>query len=151
MTPRSLGITGLCLATMAAAIGAAPFQAPSRDAAAPANSTSLNWTADVVSYTGGDWDGAVQAAAACTEGGLTDWRLPTPAELQDAVQNGSWGACHHLSASGRGWTSKTQGKNSAYAVKIVTDANGEPDGSLSGQIQKVLKGSNFSSTKFVRP
>jgi hypothetical protein len=117
---------------------------------------TLTWTTDTQGWTGGDWDGGVQAAANFTGDGFTDWRLPTVQELQNALQipngqPGSWGLdLRNPGGSGRGWTSQSSGK-SAYAVTIVKDANGAVIQSQSGQSTKYLKTSNFSSTKFVRP
>ncbi len=117
---------------------------------------TLTWTTDTQGWIGGDWAGGVQAAANFTGDGFTDWRLPTVQELQNALQipngqPGSWGLdLRNPGGNGRGWTSRTSGQW-AYAVTIVKDASGAVIAAQSGQSNKVLKTSNFASTKFVRP
>ena len=130
---------------------------PASELVAPAPvAVTLTWTADTQGWTGGGWDGGVQAAADYAGEGFTDWRLPTVTELQAALQipngqPGSWGLdTRNPGGSGRGWTSKTSGQW-AYAVTIVKDATGAVIPSQSGQSTKYLKTSNFASTKFVRP
>ena len=121
-----------------------------------ASSVTLTWTEDTQGWSGGDWNGGVAAAASHVEQGFTDWRLPTIQELQAALtiaygQPGSWGQdLRNPGGTGNGWTSKSQGIW-AWRVTIAEDANGFVIPSQSGQASKVLKGSNFARTKFVRP
>lgn len=130
----------------------------SAPAVAEAAPTALMWTTDTQGWPGGTWDGGVAAAAAYVDkdlGGYTDWRLPTVAELQAALQirdgePGSWGRDYrNQGGTMSGWTSHSVGRW-AYVVSITTDANGyvvQPTGAA----RKSLKGSNFARTKFVRP
>jgi len=117
----------------------------------PDPSGPLTWTADVQHWYAGDWNGGMAAAAAHVEGGYDDWRLPTVAELQAAVQDGSWG-CGGLPGASLfpHWTSQSQG-TSAWTVRISYDANGCPIPELSGEAVRYFKGSNFWGAKFVRP
>jgi hypothetical protein len=93
----------------------------------------------------------MQAAANHVADGFDDWRLPRVAELQAALQDGSWGqdadggagVFHH-------WTSKSQGIW-AWAVIVSRDDAGVPIPAESGSAQKYLKTSNFYGAKFVRP
>ncbi len=117
---------------------------------------TLTWTADTQGWPGGDWDGGVLAAANYTGEGYSDWRLPTVTELQAALQsqNGqppAWGQdLRNPGGITSAWTSKSQG-TWAWRVKVGTDSNGFVIPSQSGAASKVLKGSNFARTKFVRP
>lgn len=111
----------------------------------------LQWTTDVHQWDGGQWDGAMAAAAAHVEDGYEDWRLPTVEELQAALQDGSWGLdlppdqIGHMSH----WTSKSQGQW-AWAVTVFLDGDGAPIIEQSGEARKVLKTSRFAGVKFVR-
>ena len=111
--------------------------------------TALSWTSTDISSPGGTWDSYTATAAAWSEGGFDDWRLPTVVEIQTAVQGGTFGQMA-ASASWLLWTSETQGHNYAWTVRVTTDANGDPIPSQSGQKVKVLKRSNLRA-KFVRP
>ena len=81
---------------------------------------------------------AVAAAAALEEGGYTDWRLPTQAELQAAVTDADPSTFGQAQPNMDNfwWSSKTQGNAWAFGVRVVTDANGYPIPSLSGQVLK---------------
>jgi hypothetical protein len=151
MELRSLSLTALALLVMATATGSS-HEEGFRPPPAPPPSGPLMWTAESVSSPGGTWDSYTATAAAWTEGGYTDWRLPTIAELQAAVTDndpatfGYWAP----NSSSRPWTSETQGRNYAFTVRIVTDENGYPIPSQSGEVVRVLRGSNLRA-KFVRP
>lgn len=131
-------------------------QPADEQAVATACVATLTWTADTQGWTGGTRDGGIQAAANHVEQGFTDWRLPTVQELQNAItisygQPGSWGQdSRNPGGITSAWTSKSQGIW-AWRVKVATDSNGFVDPSQGGESSKVLKGSNFARTKFVRP
>ena len=150
--------TGLVLALCIAASLA--WTTPSPKAGAdcaplPTPAVTLSWTVDTQAYTGGDWNGAVTAAANHVEQGYSDWRLPTEQELQGALQipagqAGSWGLdTRNPDGQGHGWTSRSQGQR-AFAVTIAKSGS-FVIASQSGATDKFLKGSNFNCTKFVRP
>lgn len=148
MTSRRTFVAGLGFAALASlAWTSQPVPAPLP--------TTLMWTQDTQGWLGGDWNGGMTAAANHVEGGFTDWRLPTVAELQAALQipagqPGSWGVdTRSPDGSGRGWTSRSSGQW-AYAVTIVKQGSYVVP-AQSGASAKYLKGSNFASTKFVRP
>lgn len=155
-----LAALGLSLAATVPGLDFGAREVGVPDEAQPAVSAApLMWTDDIIwgpNYNG-SWDSAKQNAAAWTEGGYTDWRLPTVLELQTALaipagQPGSWGLnLRNPGSTHRGYTSKTQGQW-AITVFIATDAAGAViQASPTGQTSKVLKGSNLAGTKFVRP
>jgi len=145
---------GLTLASSLFGSSDAIASGSSQPLTAPAT-TGLTWTTDTQGWPGGDWNGGMTAAANHVEQGFSDWRLPTIQELQAALQipdgqPGSWGVdTRNPDGSGRGWTSRGQGQW-AYAITIFK-ANSFVVPAQSGQSTKVLKTSNFSTTKFVRP
>lgn len=107
------------------------------------------------------WQAATDAAAAHVEevGGVVydDWRLPTAAEIQAAIADGTFGQYGDGAGTRSAWTSQRSG-NWATVVRFVTDENGVPIPALSGATDKVWigeqPGSNPGSTlwcKFVRP
>lgn len=83
------------------------------------------------------WSQANSTAANLVEGGYTDWRLPTRAELQAAIQSGSLPTLTPNTGWFH-WTSERQG-NRAWVVTLVTDANGDVIPSLSGATSKQLQ------------
>jgi hypothetical protein len=94
------------------------------------------------------WTQASTYAANLVEGGYSDWRLPTRAELQAAIQGGTLPALTPNTAWWY-WTSEAQG-NRAWVVTIATDANGIAIPSQSGATSKQLKVSLLASIG-VRP
>lgn len=148
---------GLCLASMMPPLDDSTVTPQFMPPPGGGGGGSLTWTTDTQSFPGGNWDSATQAAAAHVGQGYSDWRLPTVAELQAALQPTSgggpppWGLdLLNPGGTGRGWTSRTSG-NYAYAVVIATNMDGTVIPSQSGQSVKLLKGSNLARTKFVRP
>lgn len=113
----------------------------------PVRAAALTWTQNT--YYVGTWDNAVTEAAAHVEGGFDDWRLPTVAEIQAALQDGSFGQIDPNVNYWYHWTSKKSG-TWAYAARVVSDANGDVIASQSGQVDKILKRSSVHA-KFVRP
>lgn len=83
-----------------------------------------------------DWNYAQNYGANLVEGGYSDWRMPTEAELQGAWANG---APTHLAYPGPAiWSTRTQGRY-AYWVGLCTD----------GRSHRTLKGSYLTGV-FVR-
>lgn len=93
------------------------------------------------------WSAAKNQAANLVEGGYSDWRLPTRAEFQSAIQGAT------LPALSAGtylyWTSEKQG-NRAWAVTIATDASGNVIPSQSGGTSLILQAS-FVHAIAIRP
>ncbi|MFO1078776.1 MAG: hypothetical protein U1E73_13725 [Planctomycetota bacterium] len=115
-------------------------------AAAPPPVPALTWSAsEQGQYT---HSFAVQAATTYTESGIGGWRLPTVAELQAALQNGTFGTITP-NATWYFWASNTQGAKKAYAVLVASDANGQPIPAQSGTAA-VLQKTSFLFAKFVR-
>jgi hypothetical protein len=124
-----------------------PAEAPLGNAAPVALSTS--WSQDPGLQ--GSWDNCMSVAANLVEGGFSDWRLPTRAELQSAIQNGTLPAITVIppSSSFWIWTSERKGTR-AYAVVITTDAAGVVIPSQSGSVQLPLRRSNLNAVA-IRP
>lgn len=93
------------------------------------------------------WSPASQHAAGLVEAGFSDWRLPTRAECQAAIQGGTLPAL--TSGSFYYWTSEKQG-NRAWAVKITADANGVVIPAQSGTATKLLQ-TSFVQAIATRP
>lgn len=64
-----------------------------------------------------NWNTATQYAADLVEGGYSDWRLPTRAELETAASHLAY---PQLLGSGECWSSTTQGGTRAYTVNLQT-------------------------------
>lgn len=75
--------------------------------------TGLVWS---LSNCCSDWNTANQHAADLNEGGYSDWRLPSRAELETAA---SHLAAAQLVGAGSSWSSTTQGQR-AYYVNLST-------------------------------
>jgi hypothetical protein len=112
---------------------AAPPTAPLASAISWSSKFPGTWT----------WDGANTEAQNWVENGYSDWRLPTVAEIQASITDGSldvvWnipGGTNYL------WSSETTGTRYAYAVAINADANGNIIVSKSGAKTKLLRGSS---------
>lgn len=142
---------------VAAALALAPLLPLSRDLSFPA--APLASSAPVVFSTSwsqdpglrGSWDNCAAVAANLVEGGFSDWRLPTRAELVGAIQNGTLPAITVIppSSSFWLWTSERKGQR-AYAVEVTTDAAGVVIPSQSGAIHLPLRRSNLNALA-VRP
>lgn len=127
-----------------------PAEAP-RPAAGTLGGTAqtLTWSS---AYRTRNYAEAVQFAAACTEGGFTDWRLPTVEELKAAVTDtdpDTFGLAANPSGSNRYWSSKKQGLY-AFTVMVVSDAASYPIPGQSGAVVKIHTGSMLWF-KCVRP
>ena len=73
------------------------------------------------SYT---WGGADLTAMNLVEDGHDDWRLPTLAEAQAAIQSGTLGPLvPNLSAGNYIWTSTRKG-NKRYGISVASDSFG---------------------------
>ncbi len=131
----SLWILSSVAASSAPSTSSVPGGVASPVAAA---ATVLTWSEPVLGNA--NWQWATNYAASSTEGGFTDWRLPTQAELQAAIQNGT--IPHTNNGTGSRWSSDTRG-NRAWAVLFVVDANGDVIPSQSGQASLILKSSNI--------
>lgn len=111
-------------------------------------------------HSASDWISAVMFAANLgvwdlnSQGVMTyydDWRLPTVAELQTAIANGTiqWINQNNGDYMRTGrfsyWTSTTQGKNKAYMVWVQFNSLGEVVVSQSGQSEAVLQKPGFGA------
>lgn len=85
-----------------------------------------------------DWSSAKTHAADLDEGGFTDWRLPTRADVQAALDSSTLPNIDHSHGSMLIWTSETRG-NKAWTVRIYTDENGVIDYAASGAEELALK------------
>jgi hypothetical protein len=86
------------------------------------------------------WNGAVSEAASWVENGYSDWRLPTVAEIQASIGDGSLQAVWTDTGTSYIWSSETQGSKYAFSVKIVADSSGVIDVNKSGAKTRMLKG-----------
>lgn len=84
------------------------------------------------------WAGATTQAQNLVEAGFNDWRLPTRAELQAAVQAGSLTGLTPNTNQALIWTKDAKG-NRAYAVVVTTDAFGDVVPSQSGTVVLITK------------
>ncbi len=120
-----------------------------RPAAAQSSLMWAQYTTRPIDYT---FEGAFQAAANHTEGGHSDWRVPTLEELQAAAQDGSLGLRNEgggFTGNQRMWTSTGvgNGSRSAWVVRVSwVDGESVPS---EGAASKVLIGS-LLHVKFVR-
>jgi hypothetical protein len=116
--------------------------------------TGKVWTGSYARQTGSwsTWAWAQQQAADYTStdssGTYTDWRVPTVAELQTAISDGTFGQLPlgYYGPTCLLWSSQWKG-NKAWAVRITVDANGTVGG---GQAVLVSKGDAYD-VHFIRP
>lgn len=107
----------------------------------PVVAATLSWSQDfyVATSSTWTWTGATNHAANLVEGGFSDWRLPTRAEWQAAIQAGTVGPLQpNLPQGNYYWTADTKGTK-AYAITVTTDASGNVIAAQSGQTALLVK------------
>ncbi len=111
--------------------------------------TTLMWTQYTDWPDFATWEGAIEKAADHSEGGFTDWRMPTLEELQAAAQDGSVGEYHEsfrFTGTNSLWSSTGVGRWGWWVMVSWVDGESVPS---AGEASKVWK-ANFSRVKYVR-